>query len=372
MTKESIEFLKNITPFKELTDSSFQALAGNLETLTYKTGEIVFEAGDEGDSLFIIKKGRVQVFITATDTKEKIVLSTLSNGDYFGEMALITGEPRSAAVETLNDVSILRLDKKGFDKIIKDNPKISLSLSHMLSQRLKSANLKRVETEKFYHSIISPSGSLADYPFFEVLKFCEQNALTGKLKVNHEMNKAEISFLKGNVQAVTMDNLDETEAMDHIMQWKEGNFVIEPSLFSMEEQLSNSPTDEKTPTNVPELLELFLATTFEKLISIIGSQKLDEIVIETTTKLRPFFSALDLCQFQILPKIHIKLEPHDKWTDKSTLAIAVFLQSVLKNCRSSLIGFSFFDIEKMSGDQLTKLKKISFFDYMDHAKEFVV
>ncbi len=152
-------------------------------------------------------------------------------------MSLITGEPRSASIETLTNVSLLRLDKEGFHRLITENPNVSLSLSHMLSQRLKQANIKRAETEKFYHAKISQSGSLKEISFYELLRFCEQNALTGRVKIEHEESVAEITFLKGNVQTVELGDLAEDQVMDKLMQWQDGTFIIEPSFFTHEEHV---------------------------------------------------------------------------------------------------------------------------------------
>jgi len=372
MNEESIKYIKSVVPFNSLSEESLQSISQDLQNVAYSAGEIIIKEGEEGDSLYIIEKGTVQIYMKDPGSDEKITLSKLKEGDYFGEMALITGEPRSANVEALENVSLYRLDKKGFDKLIKEDPAISLALSHMLSQRLKNSNIKRLESEKLYHSKISPSGSLSEIPFHEVLKFCEQNSLTGNIKLNHNNEHAEIVFRKGNVQNVSLGQLNDAEAIDVMMQWKSGTFIIEPSLFSIEEGIKAKEDESRELKDIPSLIEVLLDATLKKLVSIIGSQAVSDIIEDTLKQLEAYFPTLKSHHFEIMPKIRSDLKYENKWGDKETLAIAVFLQSLIKNCRSIVFGISFMDMKELAGEHKSQLEKISFFDYMEHADEFVI
>ena len=361
------EHLKNIPLFKDLSDKYINSIAASFNEEHFQPGKIIFEAGDKGDCLYIIERGNVNVYISSLKSKEKIVLSTLSKGDYFGEMALITGEPRSAAVETVNDVVLLKLDKKGFDKLIKSNPAITLSLSHMLSKRLKTSNIKRIETEKFYQSKMTPSGDLSKISLVNVLKFCEQNSLSGKLKLENAGKKAVFDFDKGQLQTIKMDNLSETEAMDTLLEWKEGKFIIEPSLFNIEDSTISDGSISSS-----ELVEKFIKITLEQLISIIGSDEISKMVEHAKKRLGTFFPILDTCQIKIGSEIDITLpcSKAEELNDKQILAIAVFLQSVYESCKQLVVGLTYLDLEQLSGKYSKKLKDISFFEYMRHAEEF--
>jgi len=384
MSNDTIEYLKNIPPFKDLSDENLRSIDDNVTHVEFPQEIIIFDQGAEGDSMYIIKKGIVQVFIKEAETGEKIALSNLTEGDYFGEMALLTGEPRSASIETLSPVSLLRLDKTGFDKLINENPRISLSLSYMLSQRLKNTNIQLLESEKFYHSKISPSGSLREVPFDEILRFCEQNSLTGMLKLDQNDIHSEIQFVKGIAQKINMADLTDDEAMDQLMQWKEGNFVIEPSLFSMEDEIhpvsdtepEDDPAEEVTPDKkslgTQGVLEFLLKEVFQQLIAVVGTQSLNEINRDTKKQLEPYFPSLQNFKIDLQPQLTIDLNTEDDWDEKKTLAIAVYLQSILKTCQPLVVGMSFFDIRSIVAEYQTDLDKISFFEFMEHAKEFTV
>ncbi len=384
MSKSNIDYLRDLPPFKDLTEKRFSSLAKYLRTVSFPTGHIIFNAGDTGDSFYVIKKGTVRVFIQAPGSGENIVLSNLTEGDYFGEMALITGKHRSASIETVTDVSLLQLDKEGFDKLLEEDPKISISISHMISQRLEQANLQRAVSEQFYQSKISPSGSLEDHPIMEILKFCEENSLTGKLRLEQNDKTAEISFLKGVVQKILMGDLSDAEALDSLTQWQEGKFKIEPSLFSIEEnemhdqekhenkKIDNGKEEKISDEKIPVLLEKFLIRLFTKLIDLVGSQKLKDITAKSQQQCIPFFPALTECIFEVVPEIKVDLRNKEVWTDKETLAIAVFLETIFKDCQSLVFGMSYLNLENLAGESSKHLKNISFFEYMAHAKEFTL
>ena len=403
MTKSNIDYLQNLPPFKNLTEELSSSLAENLKIVEYEKGTVIFNAGDKGDCFYVIKKGTVSVFITAPDSDEKVILSNLHEGDYFGEMALLTGEPRSASVETATEVSLIRLEKKGFEQLLEKDPKISIAISHMISQRLMQANLERAASEQFYRSKISPSGSLSDFPVMEVLKFCEENSLTGRLLLEHREQNAEIIFLKGNVQKIIMDSLTDAEAMDTLTQWGEGKFKIEPTLFSLVDPVEEIPEKEETQQmdkvtevndiknsikstaeenvekpvkelvkkNIPDLIQDFLGNTFTRLVDLVGSHQVKEITAEAHSKCVPFFPSLKNFTFEIVPKIKIELKMNNnEWTEKETLGVAVFLETILKSCQSKVYGMSYLNLEELAAEDSSQLKEISFFDFMSHAGEF--
>ena len=373
MSEDTLTYLKQIPPFKELSAETFDRIADTVEDVKFPGKTVIINAGDEGDSLYIIKKGTVEVYIYSGDDNEKIVLSQLSENDYFGEMALITGEPRSAFVATLDEVECLRLEKRGFDQIIKENPSISLSLSHMLSQRLKNSNLQRAKSELLFHEKIAPSGELKETSFWELLKFCEQNSLTGNLKIEYNADKAQISFEKGNVKEVVLGNLTEAEAMDALMQWTEGHFIIEPAILSLEKHPDKKENVEKNDKDTATLLENLLIQAFESLKSAVGSQGLKDIVKNTREQLIPYFQDLKSYKFDILPNVRVELEKDSsEWSDKKTLAVAVFLQTVIKHCTPLVVGMFYLSLKNLAGSHAQQLEKISFFEYMAHADEFAV
>jgi CRP/FNR family transcriptional regulator/CRP/FNR family cyclic AMP-dependent transcriptional regulator len=106
----------------------------------YKKGEIILmEDDDSSQSLFIIAKGEVKVVLTAEDGREAI-LASLKEGDFFGEMSLLDGEPRSATVRAVEDSRLLTIRREDFLTAMRKQPDLALTLLGEMSRRLRKSN----------------------------------------------------------------------------------------------------------------------------------------------------------------------------------------------------------------------------------------
>ncbi|PIE34813.1 hypothetical protein CSA56_06665 [candidate division KSB3 bacterium] len=135
------EAIRNVQMFRDLPENAIDSIAENLKLVAFQKDEVVFTIDDPGDCLYIIKSGEVKVVAGVGDRGE--VLTYLGRGNYFGEMALLTGDPRSASIITTMDSELLMLTKQDFDFLIQHHPSIALALSHMLSQRLREVSIKK-------------------------------------------------------------------------------------------------------------------------------------------------------------------------------------------------------------------------------------
>jgi rhodanese-related sulfurtransferase len=118
--------------FGELPKEKWEEITHAVEKLTVAPRSIIFRQGDPGDCFYIITSGKVRVFRKDKDGLET-QLSVLGAGESFGEMALLTGEARSANVETLEETGFMVLSKEQFERILKDYPKLSLSFVKQMS-----------------------------------------------------------------------------------------------------------------------------------------------------------------------------------------------------------------------------------------------
>jgi len=378
-----VEHLKNIPLFKSLGEDEFTSIHEKLEEINFAENTIVFESGEIGDCLYVIVNGEVEVYIEAGEKSEKVILSTLAKGDYFGEMSLITGEPRSASVTTLNECVFLRLSKSDFDQLIINNPSITISLSHMLSQRLKSSNIKRAQVESVFQAKIKPKGKLEEHPLIEVLKFCEQNSLTGLLKLNNDDDNAELEFLKGQLQNASYKELTDDEAMDEILNWEKGSFEIEPSILNLNDNVEeqseakeNSVPAKKSKTaegSEPiDAIKYFTVNLINKLIAIVGSRIVQDAFKKIKKNTITFFPDVEGFSIDMAKEVKVKYNKKSELNDKDYLALGVFLQLFIEECKQNAIGMSFLDIHELSEPHKNTLQNISFFEYMTHAKEFVL
>ncbi len=135
--------LKNIPLFSCLNDSELTAIENVAVKKTFPKNTILFSEGDKTDSLYVICDGKVKVTINDDEGKE-IILSMLGTGEYFGEMALLDDEPRSASIITKETTQLLIISKNDFMDIFSSNP-IAFNLLKGLTTRLREAN-KKIES----------------------------------------------------------------------------------------------------------------------------------------------------------------------------------------------------------------------------------
>lgn len=119
--------LSELMLFEFLEESDLQQLASLIEMVTLKEGEILFEAGDPGDSLFVVHSGEVEIYTTDT-AGQKIVLTNATRDDIFGELALLDAGPRSATAKAKEDSDLLVLDRDHLLLIIRKRPEAALKM----------------------------------------------------------------------------------------------------------------------------------------------------------------------------------------------------------------------------------------------------
>lgn len=126
--------LAQIELFGALTQPEREAVAAGLRRLPYATNDIVFRKGESADSLYILARGRVRI-VDEDGSGRRMALAELSAPDYFGEMGLLTGQPRRATVVANEDVLCYGLGKSAFDAVLKARPEIADSLGQVLARR---------------------------------------------------------------------------------------------------------------------------------------------------------------------------------------------------------------------------------------------
>lgn len=136
--------LKN-SLFREIPREKLEEITRSVSEERIAAGTVVFRQGDIGDKFYVIASGRVRVFRKDRQGVE-MELSVLGPGESFGELALISGEPRSAHVETLEETRLIAFPKRLFLRILNDYPDISLAFMKQISTWLVD-DVKIVERE---------------------------------------------------------------------------------------------------------------------------------------------------------------------------------------------------------------------------------
>ena len=134
------ELLKGIDLFSKLTEAQLEQLISLVEPKDFCRDEtIILEKDESVQALYLIASGEVKVYMTDSDGKETI-LSLLGRGDFFGEMSLIDGEPRSASVKAVTAASLLVIRREHFIQLLRSTPELSISLLIEMCMRLRKVN----------------------------------------------------------------------------------------------------------------------------------------------------------------------------------------------------------------------------------------
>ena len=156
------EHLKSISLFAGLTDAERATLAERVAIYTFTGGEVIFRQGDSGDALYLVCAGKVEVRVA--DAEGQVVFRTmLGPGDFFGEISLMTGAPRSATVAALEDTELLEVEKGDLRPLFQENPDLGDAISRALAERQEATTLhladSAAEREKQDQAAIESSAS---------------------------------------------------------------------------------------------------------------------------------------------------------------------------------------------------------------------
>src|SRR4029077_3452284 len=134
----TIDTLREVPLFESLDDSAAKQLCELLETLDCEAQKVLFRAGDAGDAMYVIERGKVRICVQATDGHE-VTLTELGRGDFFGEMALLGGQRRrSANAVVAEDARLAVLSREHFlSFIMGGNPNVALEMLTALADRLR-------------------------------------------------------------------------------------------------------------------------------------------------------------------------------------------------------------------------------------------
>ena len=135
------ELLRGVPFFEDLTENDLTRVSALVVTKVYPPDNLIVLAEDEGDTLFIIVRGQVKVSIMSEDGRE-VILSMLGPGDFFGEMSLLDGKPRSATVTAVVETELISLRRSEFLRLLEQVPEIALKLLAGLTARLRQADRK--------------------------------------------------------------------------------------------------------------------------------------------------------------------------------------------------------------------------------------
>ena len=135
----TLEALRSVPLFASLGDESAGALRGLLELEVRPAGSVLFRKGEQGGAMYLIEGGRVRIHIKDRDGEE-VTLAELAAGDFFGEMSILDGKPRSATATVAEDARLAVLSRRHFHDFLRRSPEVSLSMMAAIAERLRQTD----------------------------------------------------------------------------------------------------------------------------------------------------------------------------------------------------------------------------------------
>jgi CRP/FNR family transcriptional regulator, cyclic AMP receptor protein len=214
-------FLRDSELFENQSAEVTRAVLAQGQLLEFGPGEVIFRQGDDGDRLFVVKSGVLEVVATPTDGSEPTVVAYLGTGEVIGELALLTGSPRSATVRSPEHAVLFAVEKAVFLDLMDVLPAFSRNLCVVLAKRLETTTLKvpRASGKQL-------QGNLRYFDLATVIQTLIGSHQTGVLVVTQDKHKfAEIFFYLGNIARARYRHLAGDDAVFQLFQSPiEGDF----------------------------------------------------------------------------------------------------------------------------------------------------
>lgn len=209
-------FLRHSDLFENQPEEVLQAVLGQGRLIEFGPGDVVFEQGDQGDRLFIVKSGVLEILSTPTDGTEQVPVAYLGKGEVLGELALLTGAPRTATVRSPERAELFMVEKPVFLDLMDTLPAFARNLCLVLAKRLEATTLKipRASGKQL-------QGNLKFFDLATVIQTLIGSHQTGNLVVLQEGSKqriAEIFFFKGNIARAKYRQLAGDDAVFQLFQ----------------------------------------------------------------------------------------------------------------------------------------------------------
>ena len=144
--EQEVEVLRRIPLFANVEPAKLKLMCFASERITYKGGQSLFEQGDIGDAAFIIVDGSADVIVTRD---APIVVAQVGKNDIVGEIAILVDIPRTATVTATSELTVLKITKDLFFRMVTDFPEMGVEIMRVLAQRLEhtTAQLLQARTE---------------------------------------------------------------------------------------------------------------------------------------------------------------------------------------------------------------------------------
>lgn len=200
--------------FEPLNDDSLRDLTALLQLKEYGANKIVLKKGDPGTSLYIILEGKIAVI---ADKGE--VLSEMGVGDIFGEMSLLSGEPVTTSIHTLEKTKLASLSSKDFKHVLNKYPILQVFFYRMLVDRAQANTLRSGTISS------GMTGELAEINTVDLFQLINSSQKTGQIELDLEDGKAQVLFNEGELIQARYNALAGKDALFALLAKRSGRFT---------------------------------------------------------------------------------------------------------------------------------------------------
>ena len=133
--QEEVDLLRRIPVFAKIEPSKLKLLAFTSERLKYAVNDIVFKQGDPGDAAYIIIRGSADVILETP--KGPLIVATLKENDFVGEIAILCDVPRTATIQAKTELEVLCISKDLFFRLVREFPEMAVEIMRVIASRLE-------------------------------------------------------------------------------------------------------------------------------------------------------------------------------------------------------------------------------------------
>ncbi len=215
----NLDLIRRVPLFSVLTDQHAESMANAVVKRRYKRGEMIVEQGKKSNTLYVLLSGRARVITSHTRGRE-VILATMGQGDYIGEMSLIDNEPHSASVRAEVQTDVLLLSSTEFNKCMPDPASVAFAILRGLTQRLRRAD-RNIESL----ALMDVYGRVA-----RVLLESAAPDLNGQLLIREKISRQDIAKMVGASREMVSRVMKDLEERGFIETLEHGAIQIKDRL----------------------------------------------------------------------------------------------------------------------------------------------
>ena len=197
-----------------------ELLLQNMAMVKFKPGQNVITEGETGESVFVLVRGVAEV--SSTIQGKRVVLASLGEGDFFGEMAFLTSKPRTATITAFTDCDLIEFDKPRLERLLEPRPHMLRDLYQTYSSRIETTMSKLKTTAK------NLSGNLRELALPDMLQIFDQSKKQGVLFISAGGEAGSITFRDGTISDASFGRLRGEDALAHLLSLDDGTFTFTP------------------------------------------------------------------------------------------------------------------------------------------------